>query len=458
MKTARALSGLLLVLWGAASCARRDSAAPVLLVGVDGVEWNVVLPLMAEGELPNLARLMERGSYGRLSTFRPTYSPVIWTSVATGKVPEDHGIVNFYYDDLSSGGIRLFHNGHRRTKAVWNIASDYDRRVAVVGWWMTYPVESVRGVMVAQTNTEAQLDTRGGRNIWKGTLLPGLPGQVFPPARQEEMLQTLRTTDQRLPELTGELFGVFPHPLSLLGRRLWANCRWAFRADATYLQIALDLLTRDGPYDLTMVYFGGPDVVGHRFWRYMRPKLYAHPPSEAEIENFGRVIADYYAYIDEAIGRLVDALPEEATVLVVSDHGMHAINREKRFDPDDPPEDVNSAEHQDASPGIFIAAGPAIRARPPATGMVKRRDLPGVGGVLDIAPTLLALLGIPIGSDMDGRVLDGILRAPYAGFRAAVPTHDTAAFLASRPTLRTPAAHEAERLEQLRALGYLRSE
>lgn len=457
MNARSVIAALAATLAFAAACERGPRSAPILVVGVDGLEWDLLLPLMAEGRLPNLEGLMARGAYGLLQTFRPTISPTIWTSVATGKRPSKHGILGFAYQD-PAWGIRLFTNSHRKTKAIWNIASDYGQRVATVGWWMTYPVEEVNGVMVAQTNTEAQLDTRWGTNVWKGTLVRGLPGQVYPPERQNAMLGTLAATDEGLPELTREIFGPFRHPLSTLGKRLWGNCQWAFRADATYLEIALDLQAEGEPFALTMVYFGGPDVAGHRFWRYLRPELYEHPPSRAAIENFGNVIFDYYAYIDDAIGRLVDALPADPTVFVLSDHGMHAVNRDRRFDPDDPPEDVNSAEHQDAPPGVLIAAGPGIRPREPAMSpaRLERRDLTTLGNVLDVTPTLLTLLGIPAGEDMDGSVLNGILRENHRDPQVRVATHDTPVFLTSRPRVPAPASHERERLEQLRSLGYLR--
>lgn len=441
------------------ACTAEDRRPPVLLIAADGVEWDVVLPLLRQGQLPHIAGLMGRGAYGLLETFRPTASPVIWTSIATGKPPARHGIRHFQRR-AADGSRRLYHNGDRRTKALWNIASDHERRSAVVGWWMTWPVEPIRGVMVAQTNSLAQLDTRAGRNVWKGALHRGVPGQVHPPERQDEMLAILEATEEQLPELTERLFGRFPHPPSVLGERLWRNCLWAFRADATYLAVTLRLIEEDGPFDLMMVYFGGPDVVGHRFWRYMEPELYAHPPAPEQIENFGEVIPRYYRYLDRAVGELLAALPEDANVILVSDHGMHAVNRDARFDPNRPPADVNSAEHQDAPPGVFVAAGPAfapaVPDRDPAS--LSRGDLVRTGSVFDVAPTVLALLGIPTGLDMRGEVLEALLRRPLRGSGRPDPvaSHDSLEFLARRPVPPARRPDEAERTEQLRELGYLR--
>jgi predicted AlkP superfamily phosphohydrolase/phosphomutase len=122
---------------------------PIFLFGVNGLEWNVMLPMIREGDLPVLARLMEAGTYGELETMSPTLSPVIWTSVVTGKLPHKHGILHFVAGNLQSGDYRLLSNRDRKTKAIWNIFSDFERTVHSFGWWMTFPAEPVSGSMVA---------------------------------------------------------------------------------------------------------------------------------------------------------------------------------------------------------------------------------------------------------------------------------------------------------------------
>jgi hypothetical protein len=401
---------------------------------------------------------MARGVAGTLDTLTPTLSPVVWTTVATGKTSAKHGIPHFALQ-RPDGTIRLFTNADRRTAALWNVLSEHGRRVAVVGWWMTYPVERVNGVMVAQTNTVAQVDTSAGRQVWKGTLVDGVPDQVYPAERQAEMLAVLEQVDRELPRLTARIFGEETVPRTELGRRLWDNCLWAFRADATYARIALALARERPAFDALLVYLGGPDVVGHRFWRYRSPDLYRHPPAAEEAASLGGVIDDYYVYVDEILGELVAAVGPTATILVVSDHGMQPVNQDARFDPDAPPADINSGHHLEAPPGVFIAAGPLIRvpasSRSNSRSDVARSSLSRVGSVLDVTPTILAMLGIPVGLDMDGVVLRDLLVDVQQP--APIATHDTPAFLAARAQAhpaRDPA--EQERIEQLRNLGYLR--
>jgi hypothetical protein len=459
-----ALVGAVLAACGERKPAGGEAAAaldqPVVVIGVDGVEWDVVLPLIRQGRLPAMAGLMQRGTFGRLVTLEPARSPAIWTSVATGKVPRKHGIPHFVTADPATGKPRLYTNQDRKTKALWNIFSDYGRRVHTIGWWITFPAETVNGTMVAQTNTASQVITAHGRAVWKGTVVPGLEGQVYPTSFQPRVMAIAAEVNRALPQISQAAFGQFRHPLSELTRRLWDNTQWSFRADAIYAEVAQTLLAESTDFDLMLVYFGGTDVVGHRFWRYLYPDEFRDRPTDEEIEDFAGIIPDYYAYIDGVIGEILAALPDTASVFVVSDHGMHAINQDQHFAADLPPANVNSAEHQDGPPGIFIAAGGHLRPGTKTAADLNDltvQDLPTVGTVLDLAPTILALKGLPIGRDMDGLVLAGVLEE---GFLVRHPpqyveSHDTDQWRAERPGDFVTAEMEQERIEQLRSLGYL---
>ena len=430
---------------------------PVLLIGVDGMEWSVVEPLLAQGKLPAIRRLMDRGTYGYLTTIDPTFSPVIWTSIATGKVPAKHGIENFVYT-VSVGGKeepRVYTSGMRKTKAFWNILSDQGRTVDCIGWWITYPAEPIHGVMVSQTNTTAAARD-SAKAIWKGTLLKGVEGQVSPPARQAAVMATLDAVDKALPAITRQIFGAFRHPLDPFGRLLWDETQWAFRADATYVRVAKDLLAQREPFDVFAVYIGGPDVVSHRFWQYAHPGEFAHPPDRDQIENFGKIIDDYYVYTDRVIGELLATQRPDVDVIVLSDHGFHAINQTRTFSAQDSPFDRNSGNHLDGPPGVLIAAGRDILRAHAGSG-AQRSARPVLGSVLDVTPTLLALQGIAVGRDMDGSPMKTIIRPERlaAAPITFVETHDTESWIAQRASRKEASDDDAERLEQLRSLGYI---
>ncbi len=427
-----------------------ESHHPIILVGVDGLEWRVISEMIDEGELPVLTRLMKEGTFGKLKTMRPTWSPVIWTTVATGKIPRKHGIRGFTKEKEEDGKQRLFSNRDRKTKALWNIFSDLGRTVHSVGWWMTFPAEVVRGTMVAQTNTLAQL--RSG--TWKGSVVRGLPGQVTPLSFHDPVMEIAAEVQESLPELAKASFGEFEYPLSKAASDTWENSLWAFRADTIYLRVVEELLVSGGqPFDLMMVYFGGPDVVGHRFWRYAYPEEFDHPPTPEEQKDFSRVIRDTYSYVDRAIGQILDLVEGEPTVFIVSDHGMRAANR-KRIYPKR--RGLFSGQHVNAPPGVLIASGKHIRRGSPDRSETTV-DLPQLGRVLDLAPTILALKGLPIGRDMDGEIMKAVLEEGFLENHPPtfIETHDRPGWLDARPDELLSEEAEQERLQQLRSLGYI---
>jgi arylsulfatase A-like enzyme len=420
-----------------AACAPESTAespAPrprVLLVGVDGLEWDVLLPLMRAGRLPNLSALAREGTYGTLQTLIPTESPRIWTSVVTGVQPDRHGITSFVRFD-QDGAPRLLDRRDRNVPAIWNIASEHGRRVCVVGWWMTHPVETVRGVMIAQANTEEHV-----RNLtWKGSLLKGVEDQVYPPGRAPEIFGLVEEVEGNLGARVERRFGVTV-PDAPFERHLLESSLWSFRADIIYERVTKYLIRHDDPYDLVLTYLGGADVSAHRFWRYREPERYVHPPRPADVGNLGHLVDDYYEYIDHAIGGLRDAVGPRVDVFVISDHGMVPANLDKMFTVDEPGRDTISAAHFQGQPGVFLAAGPHVRVLGDAAPST-RDELRPVGNVVDMMPTLLRLLNVPAPRDLDGRALEGVLRFPGAGAEMA-----------------GAGASNRERLEQLKALGYV---
>jgi hypothetical protein len=448
-------------------CSKKDSAAslphtPLFLFAVDGLEWRVMKPLLEEGKLPVIAGLMQRGSYGYLASMQPTLSAVVWTSIATGKVPDKHGIQNFVYSETKNGKKELHYytSGHRTTKAIWNILSDYGLVVDCIGWWMTFPAEPINGIMVSQTNTTGVLQNPQAA-LWKGSLLKGVEGQVYPPDRQNRVMELLEEVDGNFDQIAQSLFGPRPYPADEFSQMMWDQAEWAFRADATYVRIGRDILESRTPFDLFTIYIGGTDVAEHRFWRYAYPEQFTDPPDEKQIENFGRVIEDTYEYVDRTIGEYLALAPADAAVMIVSDHGMHKSNTEHVFKKDDPPLQTTSAHHLDTPPGVIIVAGGPFRspgANAPSLTTINLNTLPPLGRVIDVAPTVLAVNGVPIGEDMDGTPLSGLLdmkKLGRSGIRY-VSTHDDPKWLAEQKTRVRTAVDETERIEQLRSLGYIK--
>ncbi|MFT7462339.1 MAG: putative AlkP superfamily phosphohydrolase/phosphomutase [Pseudohongiellaceae bacterium] len=438
----------LLVLAGALACGDSQSPkiaeplSPVFVLGIDGLEWSVLRPLMEEGRCPNLRGLMERGCFGKLGTFIPTHSPVIWTTVATGKPKEEHGIEGF----VDRKG-RVYTSSRRRGAALWNIADAYGLTSNVFGWWVTWPVEPVAGVMVSATSASSMIDKN-----WKPALMPGLDDQVHPPELNDRVLalaEQVGAVDIIRDLASAKVFGELPAELLTdVERDLIQQSLWSIQSDETYFRLALDLLP-DHKADLGMLYFGGTDVVGHRFWRHYEPEAYAWSGSSPELDQaLAGVIPRYYEWVDAMVGELLPLL-EGTNIIVCSDHGMHAISTQRDNDRH------TTGDHQDGAPGVLIVAGPDIRSQGGVERWVSNGALAPVGQVTDVAPTVLALLGIPPGRNMRGRVLVNLLKPEARATVEAlgrIESHDEG----FRDPVMTemPAEKNADFVKRMAELGY----
>lgn len=259
----------------------RARSSPWIVVGIDGAEWSVLHRLWDDGRLPVLRGLAERGSSGVLETAYAS-SPVIWTTIATGRRPEVHGIENFIVS-TPRGDVPVS-SAVRRVPALWNMATRTGRSVAVYGWWASWPAEEVDGVVVSDR-----------------VLSTDLPGRVFPAASTEGV-------DAEIREILAE-----PHD---------------FRGNAAAgdRDRALAELARrhfDPSRDLTLVYFRSVDIESHHSWKDWEPEPFGIDPSAVAPEDAERIPAAYAA-VDAAIGRLLERSGDGVNVLVVSDHGFHA--------------------------------------------------------------------------------------------------------------------------------------
>ncbi len=115
----------------------------VLLIGWDAADWEHINPLLDQGLLPTLEGLINRGVMGNLATLQPVLSPMLWNSVATGKLADKHGIHGFIEPDPVHGGARPYTSTSRKVKALWNILRQSGLRSNVVGWWASHPAEPI---------------------------------------------------------------------------------------------------------------------------------------------------------------------------------------------------------------------------------------------------------------------------------------------------------------------------
>jgi predicted AlkP superfamily phosphohydrolase/phosphomutase len=422
---------------------------PLLLVGWDAATWDVMDPMLAAGKLPNLARLLREGARGRLfatpiplqpladSSSAGARSPALWETIATGKMPREHGVWDFQVKLV--GGVRQplpfalagsYMGANRVTtseashaKRVWNILEEHGYRTAVVGWMSTWPIRSGdQGIVVSDLAAFGEPDS-----IQPTDLL----------SRDDLRSRARNEARRRYPDLARLVDAKADGKSPGRGREHLAfTLLREYQSDLFKAHAAVQVAERYRP-DLLAVVFRGVDVAQHKSWRYFEPELFGGETAE-DIRSFGPMIPDAYALLDEQLGRLREAMGEDAAVFLISDHGAGPWRGGPIA------ETLRLGTYSDYSgnhrmDGIFVLAGNGFR--PGAT--------VSSGHGRDVTPTVLHYFGLPVGADMAGQVLEQAWIEPS-------PVRFTAGYGAplAEPIRPAEASTEDELVEQLRSLGY----
>jgi tetratricopeptide (TPR) repeat protein len=416
-----------------ATRARRAAGgrAPVIWLGLDGLDWDLLDRLSREGKMPNWTRLVAQGASAKLKSFMPILSPVVWTSIATGVPPDVHRVLDFMEVDPATGAKLPISGRSRAVPAIWNVASASGRSVGVVGWWATHPAEEVTGFFVS--------DHAGP------ILFEGLPraGVAFPvalaagveqvAAREEQVTdaEIAQYVSVALPEIArARASGKgLSEPLIALARVIGAT--------RTVQRVARDLYDRNTP-ELTMVYFEGTDAIGHVFSPYVPPRLSC--VSEEDFAKYSRVVDAYYALVDRVLGQWMRRADEDGATLVVnSDHGF-------KWGKDRPCErsslDPATAAYWHRLNGVFAAYGARVKPNP------ERGD----ASVFDLAPTVSALLELPVDRRLAGNVLQPVFSIPGKPAKKDLFAGITVRRVEAAALSEKQASEYAQRL---RSLGYL---
>lgn len=426
-------------------------AGRTLWVCVDGLSWSRVLPLVEAGRMPHMARLLEAGASAVLRS-EPTYrrtadrwgwwSPVIWTSLATGRSPQAHGITDFTLPDPDGGERadgrprrRAAASFHRRVPAFWNLFSAFGRSVGVVGWWGSWPAEEVAGVMITD---------RVGLRSRRADDEPDLAdaeGLTHPPSLARDVGEEIARLEKPPPWVETELYPfrrypvIFADDLESVYGVLWQ--------DELYVRLAEELLRERPDLDLATVYIEGIDALSHHLWKYMAdPDAEPVPPVGDEAEEYRLVVDRYHERVDAYLGRLLAAAGEGVRVVLTSDHGF-------RLTPDGEYEADHSAF------GTLVLAGDGVRRGHSA--MTLAGSLAGGPvSVPDVLPTLLYWNGLPIADELEGEPLYRFFERSYLRRHPAVRIDTYGDFATGRQVeIPLPDAADEEYLERLKALGYI---
>ncbi len=353
----------------------------VLLIGWDAADWEIINPLLQAGLMPTLQTLINEGVSGNINTLEPALSPLLWTSIATGKRAYDHGILNFTEpdNDLTTPGIRPVRVTSRKVKALWNILSQNNFKTNVVGWWPSHPAESVNGIYVSNFFPYSKSDNDGEVIL--------VPDCIHPHESSESFKELLVESS----EITAEILYPFVPGLNNLNEehRKPLHALAKILSYTASIHAAATWCMEQNEWDLTCVYFEGIDLVSHNFMKFHPPLLKFIP--DEYYAAYKHVVNATYRFHDMMLERYLELAGNDATIIVMSDHGFHSGNQRQHHLPKEP----SSPAHEHRQQGILVMKGPDLK---------KGQQLFGTS-LLDITPTILHAMGLPVGKDMEGRVI-----------------------------------------------------
>ena len=441
--------------------ARRSepTGVKVVIVGIDGATFRVMDPLIAQGKLPNFKRLIDAGARTPLQSENPMLSPALWTTIATGHSREAHGITDFVTrsDPQRPNRQSLVASSDRKTLALWNLASGFGRGVGFIGWWATWPAEPVSGFMISDRFTRDRWNALlGGRKqehkVFPEALQAELTPLIVDPADppMDEIAALVSLTREEQAELKAAKRPVFGHGLSVF--------KFAYCSQRSYEKMALQLLAKGQP-DLLGLFLVANDPVSHCFWHFFEPEAFPAGVDPQLAARLGVLIPNFYVHNDAFLGELLAKLDKDTVVLIVSDHGFEASRQLPALKP--APEMFEGPDAERAALNGMIAVGQSGKHQIDgvliAAGGPIRRGATAKAGIRDIAPTVLALLGLPVPRDM-GRVLKDLFEPAFLARHpiTRIATYETLIdHQAVRAAAEVGEQSEAEKKELLRSLGYI---
>ncbi len=366
----------------------------IVMLLVDGASLDFISPAAAEGRLPNFGRILDGGAVMHLATLRPTQPETVWSAVATGKLPFKngirsaatygaggplridllpdfcfaHGLVHFgLLDETPHAAVDL------RAQPLWSILGGLGISSGVVNWTLTHPALPVRGFLVSD-----QFHQQRGSGLELGD------GLVYPhEALMEVSAAAARPVSAAAPKALVSV------TVTSAESDLSSVTEVPFAIDSQYEQIAFTL-QEARPAQLLTLRYQGLDAAGHYFLRFAVPRAFGDV-SDTERALYGRVLEQYYTFIDAAVGRAMATLGPGDLLVVVSPFGMEPLSVGKRLLERAFGNPRLSGSHEAAPDGFLLAYGSAVDPR-----RLTRAS------VLDVAPTVLYFLGLPVARDMDG--------------------------------------------------------
>jgi predicted AlkP superfamily phosphohydrolase/phosphomutase len=408
----------------------------VVIIGIDGANWQTLDPLIEKGKLPFWKQLKEESAWANLQTFKPTKSSVIWTSIATGTKMEKHGILDFTF--LNKNNIEVpFSNSERREPTIWQILNDWGKKSIVINWFVSHPPDEIDGIMISDNFRRVVARPPEQINDYMDSVYPSIYFHKLIKYMQRDFKVVFKETG--LPDYPQRYMDMHPDK-NFRKVPILSSFRSMAAQDFFVANISKELY-RTKDFDLFATYLRMPDLVQHFSARFFDDQYTAElvtqlksksltPEKHREvILKIADIIEPAYHFAEDLLRTLITYKKyEDAYFIIASDHGfsLYPGGYNHYGLPDDYP----------APSGILMMKGPGIR--------------PGFlssASVLDITPTILNILDLPVGKNMDGRVLSRALK-----LNRQIKYH---AYKLHKHKERKTSAADEEAMKELKSLGYV---
>jgi len=323
-----ALLALALLLGGASVPAwrRPPASAPVgdrpriFVYGLDAGTWTLLDKLMAADQLPALRRIREEGASGILQSEVESASPRVWTTIATGKPPADHGVVDFFCTQ----------NQDLKTRRVWEILQAQGWSVGLFQWLVTWPPDPYDPFVVPAWMARGPETRPAGLRFIKELEIAFQTGEFDQWRQRGEWGRLLaRLRDWGCGYLEHGLrcktaLAALVQARTAIGDPSWEKQYAAKRTLQLLLNgdVYLELYRRHQP-DFSCFICYGTDNLAHKFWQFHFPDDFGI--DHARATPFRELLTDYYRACDALLGEILPLLGAQTTVAVVSDHGFTSI-------------------------------------------------------------------------------------------------------------------------------------
>ncbi len=415
-----------------------DKKIKVVVIGVDGANWQTMDPLMAEGKLPFWKKLKDESAWANLKTFRPTKSSVVWTSIATGKSMQKHGILDFTFMDKNNMTVP-FTNAERREPAIWQILDGFGKKGIVINWFVSHPPDNIDGIMISDNFRRVVAREEEKVDDYIDSVQPSIYFHKLLKLAERDFGKIARahgTPDYT--KLYGELHpGEDFHNVPIL-----KTFRSLTRQDNFVSAISKELF-RTKDFDLFATYIRMPDLVQHFSARMFddayTQKLVAalqggdlsEEMRQEAILRISHTIEPAYRFAEDLIQSLMTYKKyEDAYFLIMSDHGFSLYPGGYNH--------YDLPEGMEPPPGILVMKGPGVR-----PGFIDEAE------VYDIAPTILNIFDLPVGKNMDGKPL---VKALKLNHRIRYKTYK----LDPKDKRKRPKKVDDSTMEELKSLGYVK--